>query len=228
MPASTKLRVPDRYAPSLAKFVLLSPQEIAALLKAIREDKPSLDIPGLIDAIAGRLDMERARVDEIVNLLISLQGARESLGLPVNEFVAEIRSSLEASNREELQDLTPDWEKFQEEISAALAEDTALALSAKALDVMTDHAKRYCTVRILTDLRPVFRSEVDGEEPMFVIVHTLKVVYHETGKHAELFVALDRSDLEQLQGAVERALKKEESLKSLALSKGMRTLEVAP
>lgn len=226
MPVTTKLRIPDRYAPSLAKFILLSPEEIAALLKAIREGGPSLDVPGLTDTIASRLSIERTRVEEIISLLIGLQGAREGLGLSVSEFVAQLRSSLEASNREELRGLTPDWSAFEKDISEALADDTTLAISAKAVDVMTDHAKRYCTARILTDLRPVFRSEVGNEDPVFVAVHTLKLVYHETGRHFEMFVALDRNDLEDFRDVIDRAIRKEESLKALTSAKGLKILEV--
>jgi hypothetical protein len=206
---------------------MLSPEEIAALLKAIREGGPSLDISELTEAIASRLSIERSRVDVILSLLMGLQGAREGLGLTVDEFVAELRLSLESSDREELRDLTPDWATFQNAISEALADDTALAISTKAMDVMADHAKQYCTARVLTDLRPVFRANLEQEEPLFVTIHTLKIVYHENGKHLELFVALDRSDLGQLRSVAERAIKKEDTLKALTSEKGLKMLEVA-
>jgi hypothetical protein len=226
MPGMTKLRIPDRYAPSLAKFILLTPEEIAVLLKALREGRPSLSIEEIAEALASRLPLERGDLDGIFNLLVGLQGARGGLELSVDEFVAALRASLESSNHEELRDLTPDWSAFQKAITEALADDTALAISAKAMDVMSDHAKRFCTARVLTDLRPVFRSDVEKEDPIFVMVHTLKLVYHENGEHLETFLSMDRNDLFKLRDVLGRAIKKEESLKAVTAQKGMKVLEV--
>lgn len=225
MPAATKLRIPSRHAPALAKFLTLPPEETAMLLKAIREGGPSSDISGLVEIIAGKLSIERGRVGEIIDVLISLQGAREDLGLSVTDFVSTLRSALESSDHGDLKRLTPDWESFSKTVSAALADDTALAVSAKAADVMTEHAKQFCTARVLTDLRPVFHGEIRKNEPLFVTVHTLKVVYHENGQHLEIFIALDRDDLEQLGKIADRAIQKEDSLKELASDKGLKTLK---
>jgi hypothetical protein len=220
-----KLRIPEQQAPSLAEFLRLSPSDLAALLQSIRDEQPSLALSELTDAIAARLSLDRKRVDDIVVLLTSLEMVKEGRGLPVREFVAELRAAMEASGRDDLQ--PADWGTFQKAIEEALSDEGALAISTKALGVMSEHARTYCEGRVLTDLRPVFRSNVDQEPIAFIPVHTLKIAYHENaGKHREFFVAMDRSDVKKLAALLERALKKEESLKTLAAEKGLKVLEV--
>lgn len=219
-----KLKVPDRYAPALAEFLRLSPQELAGFLRTIREEQPNLALSELAETIATRLSIDKARIEEIIRLLTSLQMAQEGLGLSVGDLVAQLRAAMEASGKEELSH--PDWAGFQEAIADALSEETALAVSSKALDVMQDHAKIYCYGRILTDLRPIFKADVSQEPSAFVAVHTLKLAYHEAGEHKEFFVALDRSDVKQLADLLARALKKEEALKALTQNKGLKILEV--
>jgi hypothetical protein len=218
-----KLRIPARQAPSLAEFLRLSPADVAALVQALREEQPRLALAELTEAIAARLSIERERIDELVDLLAGLEIVKEGRNLPVKEFVAELRAAMESSGRQELQ--AADWTAFQTSIEAALSDDSALALSTKALGVMQDHAKIFCAGRVLTDLRPVFRSNAEQEPFAFVAVHTLKIGYHEAGEHREFFVAMDQSDVRLLAALLERAIKKENSLKSVMIGRGLKLLE---
>ena len=218
-----KLRIPDRHTPPLAEFLRLSSADVAALVQTLREETPQLALTHLTEAMAARLSIDRRRIDEIVNLLAGLEVVKEGRDLPVKEFVAELRSAMEVSGREELQTL--DWAAFQDAMEAALSDDSALALSTKALGVLQDHARIFCSARVLTDLRPVFRSSVEQEPFAFIVVHTLKVAHHEAGRHHEFFVALDQVDVRHLASLLERAIKKEESLKSLATEKGLKIME---
>ncbi len=222
----SKLRVPDQFAPALAEFLRLSPQELAGFLKTILEEQPNLALSKLAETIASRLSIDKGRIEEIIRLLTSLQMAQEGLGLTVADLVAELRAAMEASGKNELSHTN--WAEFEASISEALSEETALAVSSKALDVMQDHSKIYCYGRVLTDLRPIFKADLSQEPSAFVTVHTLKVAYHEAGEHKEFFVALDRSDVTQLADLLARALKKEDALKALTQDKGLRILEVSP
>jgi len=221
-----KLRIPEHQAPSLAEFLRLSQADLDALLQSIREEEPGLALSRLIETIASRLSIDRQRTNEIIGLLASLERVKEGRGLQVKEFFAELRAAMEASGKDDLK--PADWSAFQEAIEAALSDESAFAISTKALGVMADHAKVFCDGRVLTDLRPVFRSSADQEPLAFITLHTLKIAYHEhsNGKHREFFVAMDRNDIHKLISVLERALKKEASLKALTSEKGLRVFEV--
>lgn len=94
------------------------------------------------------------------------------------------------------------------------------------MEVMREHEHVLCEPRVLTDLRPVFGK---NEEPAAgVIVHTMKIKYHEGayGPLKEFFVALNSEDIEELRDILDRATRKEESLRRLATEAGLRCLDL--
>ena len=78
------------------------------------------------------------------------------------------------------------------------------------------------------DLRPVFRTDLGERPPAFVVVHNLKVGYRESGEYREFFVALDTLDVHALKEALDRALEKEKSLRTIADKCNLNLLEVKP
>jgi len=105
--------------------------------------------------------------------------------------------------------------KFKENLVMLLGvKDVGMA--AKAVDLQTDDERMFCGARILTDLRPVFGSSIsDGPEGM-VIIHLLKLGYHQPGseKHVNSYVSMDSDDLKTLRKAIDRAEQKANALKA--------------
>ncbi len=218
-----KLRIPDSYVAPLAALAQLTPDELAAFIEAIRGQEPTLDVVELTRLIATRLSVDRKRMDGIVRLLARLQVVREDKNLSIGEFLRALRAAIEQSGKDELH--PSNWEAFESAITEALSGTNALALSSKAFRVMAEHSHLYCSAKVLTDLRPIFRSDVDQGPATFVAVHTLRLTYHESEEHKEFFVALDRGDIELLAAALTRALEKEASLRTFASEKSISILK---
>src|SRR5262245_22179994 len=94
-----KLQVPPHDEPLLAKFIQMSPEEVASLLQTLREEQPSLDIEQLADAIADQLTLDRAKTSEAIRFLANLSIARQTLGMPIDKFVTELRAAIEAADK---------------------------------------------------------------------------------------------------------------------------------
>lgn len=218
-----KLKIPERYASSMAELVRLSPEDLAAFLRAAREKTPSLALIELTNSIADQLSIDRKRMSEVVRTLGDLQTVREGFGFSVGDFIAELRSAIEESGKDDL--VPQDWAAFEEALSEALSGDNAIAIASKAQSVAREYPSIFCSGRILTDLRAVFKSDVDQAPAAFVVIHTLKIVYHEDQDHKEFFVSLDNGDLDKLTVQIERALKKETSLREHMAAKGVLVLE---
>jgi hypothetical protein len=218
-----KLKIPERYVSPLAEFLRLTPGDLRAFMAALREQRPTLGEASLAHSLEARLSMGGTKVQELVRLLASLYVVQEQRGEDVGDFVAELRAAAERSGKPDLQ--IGDWTAYQEALIEALSADTALAVAAKASGVMNDHARVYCHSRILTDLRPIFESNIEHSPAAVVAVHTLKIVYHEGGEHKEFFVAMDRLDAMELSAHLERAFKKEDALKTLSEGNGFLFLE---
>lgn len=89
-----------------------------------------------------------------------------------------------------------------------------LARASKALSVSTDHEHAFYDAKILSDIRYVFRPDIEAEPYGATIVHVLKVVYHTERDHKAFFVALDGKDLTVLKQIIERAEKKTTKLRN--------------
>ncbi|MFL6199581.1 MAG: hypothetical protein ACJ76J_10415, partial [Thermoanaerobaculia bacterium] len=102
-----KLQVPAIYAPILGDLLKLSPEAMKDLLSSLQEVQPTLAVESLAELLAERLPLDARKTRGIVELLSSLNVAREGLGADQEEFIAELRSAMERSDQEELH--TSDW-----------------------------------------------------------------------------------------------------------------------
>lgn len=222
MPA--KLQVPEAYVPYLAELARLSPGSLKSLLRGLRDEKLTLGLDDFAESIAKRLSIDHTAARGIAELLSSLYLVREGLGGDTSELILALRSAIEATEKVEL--LPADWPAFEDALAEIFSEDSALSLSAKALDVLTDHQRVFLHARVLTDLRPVFKSNI-AEAPVAMIpVHSLKLVYRSEGVPRDFYVALDSQDVKSLLDVLQRAVSKEESLRGLVEEKGLTILEV--
>jgi hypothetical protein len=79
---------------------------------------------------------------------------------------------------------------------------------------MYEYENVYYKSRTITDIRPVFSTEIDSVEAA-LIIHTLRIHYHIGAAHKDFYVALDTNDLQQLIDVLERAKVKAEKLKAM-------------
>ncbi|MCL5097631.1 MAG: hypothetical protein M1608_08905 [Candidatus Omnitrophica bacterium] len=125
---------------------------------------------------------------------------------------------------ESLKTVSEHREKFLHRLLILLSFEKSLGVTSKTFDVMTERERILCESRILTDIRPVFGKPSDRPTAA-IIVHNLKIIYHQDGEHHEFYVALDGEDIRTLKGVLERAEKKEQSLQSLMGETGVSCLK---
>jgi hypothetical protein len=218
-----KLRVPEQNYPALRELKGLSPDERKLMIKMLKEGTPTLSLESLTRGLADSSGIAHERARRIVDFLVSLNGAREFLDLEVGEFVKQFQTAIEDAGQEDLR--PDDWDEFSDTIRSALSGDGALALSAKAIFLLRDHNNIFASARVMTDLRPIFRSDVAIEPAAFLAVHTLKLSYDTSSGVDDFYVAMDRTDVTKMIDLLQRALEKEASLRDLTVSKGMFLLE---
>jgi hypothetical protein len=88
-----------------------------------------------------------------------------------------------------------------------------IASLSKARAVLTDNQYDFYDAKILTDIRYAFRPNPEDEPYGAVIVHLLKLSYHEEGDHKSLYLALDDTDLERIRDVINRAETKAKRLR---------------
>ncbi|SRR6266851_239148 len=215
------LKMPPSDQKTLAKLLAFPPERLASLREALRSAPPALLPDDLAKEImsAGIFDGEE-EAEAIVKLLTTLYAVRRKADASIPGFVEDLCEALKAGGLVD----HADWSRMKNDLVDLLSLDATLGVTAKALDVMTQHQRTFVKARILTDLRPVFKDNVNEPPAAAVIVHTLQIVFHKNEEHKEFFVAMDSSDLESLDRLIERARRKGASLEAVAANSKLTVL----
>lgn len=210
-----QITIPMEYQLGFSELLELEEDQARELVSALKEIRATRNRGGLRRSVASRVDnIERPELDEIMDVLISLSGLRNSLETSALEFVSIVSEAMDESDLEGLD--FPD-EKSRESFESLLAEVLEIEnfeISAKAISLVyeQDHIV-HGGFRVLTDLRPIFRSDPrDTSTLAAMITQTLKFQYHEGDDVKELFAALNARQVDELIDSLERAKAKAESL----------------
>jgi hypothetical protein len=211
--ALTITRIPDRYRPGFAvirRLPLEATSAIAASLGSVSLAGGLKDITPVVKQAAG-LSAEDA--DALVASLHSLyvfMASEESSS--VEELVTTLMLAMRASGQASLAVPESEQADFVGKLTTLLTL-SSLQRASKAEQLKSDHQSTFYDAKILTDLRPIF--EEPSKRPFGAFIsQTLKIVYHEGGKHKELYLSLDLNDTVTLKKIAERAIDKAASLKA--------------
>lgn len=217
-----ELSVPKQFLQGFEKLKRLDEASLATLLAVLRSEQPALFREDFAEKAASRLpSVSAADAKEIIGTLLGFYWGRESAGLSTSDFVDALVAQHFAAG-----DARADlMKRYLREFLGT----ESLIVTSKAFDVLTEHEHTVHDLRIITDLRPIFK-ESSLEEPVSapaaaVITHTLKISYHRGREVAEFFLALDDQDIGLLKQLFERAAAKEDSLKRLLEQSGIPCLE---
>jgi hypothetical protein len=219
-----RIRIPPWQKAAFKALATLGAQERAGLLQTVSTLTPTLDLEEIGKSLSANSSIDSDTASGILDVLVGLHGVRENLGLDLNEFIREVRRAAEEDQDQTL--IPKDWAEFAQFLTNILSLDTGLAAAAKALFVSQEYPNLYCKARVLTDLRPIFGARVEDLPTALVTAHALKITYHSGTSTEDFFVALDRKDISDLISVLERAIKKDDSLKRLTQSKGLTLLSV--
>ncbi|TFI53917.1 hypothetical protein BLD44_012955 [Mastigocladus laminosus UU774] len=207
-----ELQIPDRYKPGFEKLLSVDNKTVNEFIESLKQAQPSLLIEDLASAVASKV--QALTIEEIVDVLealISLYNFRDYSGESIEELVERIAQSVQ--DDEELPNISDEEkQEFERKLTTFLEFDSVLSITSKAIDVVRDHERVFTRSRVLTDMRPVFESDIEKGPAGVAIVHMLKIEYADLDGTHEFFVALDSIDLEQLRQHLDRADRKAKSI----------------
>lgn len=208
-----RLRVPERYHAGFARIIRLGDESFQKLLNVLRDTPPALDYTELSSVITPKVSaVPPGDVGDILETLEALYSVRARLALPVADFAEAVRKAVEEGGAEELSLPGENGERLKERLTQLLDID-ALDVTRKALDVLHEHEHTLHDARIMTDIRPVFGLDTDDDPTGALIVHMLKVSYHDESEEVkEFYIALDAGDIDMLIDLLRRADSKAKSL----------------
>jgi len=203
-----KLEIPAEEREVLRRWLVEDEPRMKQVLAALAQAQPALVRATLATEVAKHAGLDEALAKQLVRALINLSATVWGLEEEDRNNAADIIFNT-------LQPSGGDRTAFDAHL-AQLLELRALEITGKAAGVLGDNPQLFCAARTLSEIRPVFRER--GLEPnAAVIVHHLKLVYHEgpEADRKELFIAMDKEDLTALRNVLDRAIAKHEKLVTL-------------
>ncbi len=227
--ALANLTIPERYQEGVSKIRELDLDTVrsvrAALDRSVESTesseeriKPALAAAAAIETISPPGSAPDFR--KITEALVAMYAVRSAYEFPIPRFIDEVADALESIPNPELR-LSPDEKSaFKEKLLILLNADV-FGIVAKVDDLRTENERIFCHARVLTDLRPVFGSNVEKGPVAMLLTHNLKIAFHESGRKGdhEFYVSLDAADLQELKRTIERAEAKAASLKAILPAK---------
>jgi hypothetical protein len=218
--------VPAEQIGHIKKFLELPDERIEEFLDALAKEKPQFNVFDLAEEISGPLDVPHPLAEGIVRVLASLYLTRD-LGEPIEKFID--RDVLIALRRAEVftgENAKAQWDRLRKFLVAALKLERSVGTATKAGPVLTQHERIFAGARIMTDLRPIFHIDVSEKPDAAVIIHMLRIRHRNGfGAQSDDYFALDSNDIVALKELIERAMRKEQTLKGVMNNSGMTILD---
>jgi len=222
------MRIPEGAQESLILLTKLSRESFQSLKEALKKSSPALSIGDLAKKISPGIGLTTEQVETLIAVLGSLFSIRAEQDLSRARFSQDLLEAITETGNKGLKLPEKRLNQLVQDIEELLSLDDLLGVTGRALGVMHEQEHVWRSSRVLTDLRPVFASDPDRAPSAFVLIHNLRITYREEGRTREFFVALDASDLRKLQKTLDRAVKKEKSLKTFAQKTGVPCLYSDP
>ncbi len=220
------LTIPEEYEDGIAVIKSLSDTDLNRILEALKEAKPSGDPGDIVQMLRSDLpSISETDLEKFVETLYSLYSFRAHSDVSVDQFVADLSEATTESDNPKVRTSNPaDLAVLKSRFKALLTVRPFSTLS-KAQGLRYDFANIFWDAKVISDIRPVWDGDVTKPPEGIVITQTLKLEYHYIGGHGEIYVCLDRDDIEALISVLERAQTKATTLKSLATAIPLKILD---
>ena len=184
-------------------------------------DKLVAELERSPDSVPSVEGLSQADVQQAFHAINSIFQVRLFNDVPVEDFIDDLCESLREHNQLGAET------RFRERLARVLGIDS-LSVAVKALALHLEHEHVFCSARIVTDARPVYRNGPEEPPAAMIVTHMLKLTYHEAGavgRLKEFYIGLGSLDLEELRDRLERAEAKARSLKAVFDASGIKFID---
>ncbi len=155
-------------------------------------------------------------IKEIIQILKAFNRMYIGLDMNLDEFIENINNSFKVKNLNiEKEFSTEKFIEFKDFLYSIFKTDNELSINTKADTIKNSNCSNFADAKIITDIRPIFGIKNIMEIKLNTIIHNLTIEYVENHKPRVKYFALDNEDLILLKDVIDRALKKEETIKNI-------------
>lgn len=216
-----RVAVPPPHRPPIREITRLAPEVFDRLTQVLAADsKKPLVRSELCTAISNVLEEDTDTASVLLDALLGAHSVRQRKDATSAEVAEAVVSEPALKLSDEERDIGT-------ERLRVLLDLSSLELLARAVQLVAEEGQGYCSVRTLSDLRPVFAPDSDPPSIAGALIrHALKIRFHtESDVHA-CSVSLDDRGLLEVRDAIDRALAKGRTIRAAAAAAGMRLIEI--
>jgi hypothetical protein len=213
--------VPRQFVPGFVVLRGLSGAAREALVEKLNAAPPYMALADVANVIVKVLPPgEDEHAQDVMTSLMSLRAQTRRGGRSIEEVVTGVVES------EAVQVESEDAERFAQSL-ANMITSRAITSATDAASLLTEHDRPIRSLRMLTDVRPIFEDDA-GEPPKgAVIVNSLQVEHWtRSGGRDVITFGLDEADLADLKVAVDRAISKTATTRRFLESAGVTAYPV--
>jgi len=212
MKDNPQMRIPDEYTTAFNDFFTMTVEKRKAFFSELKKTRIELTSSRIAQKISSKIKVSVTKLENIIEMFVSLYAFIESNTIPVSELVNSLKISAEDFG---IKAKKSDWIAFQNQLKELIKnKDESIGLISKAVELYGEYQNLFIDARTLTDLRPVFKSNIQEDPVGGIIIHNLKIIYRNKNstRNRQIFIALDNSDLDTLIRILERAKEKSKTL----------------
>lgn len=220
------LKIPERFKPGIAVLAQMPETSYQSLLEATKRAPKTFTTVQEFEAwVAPEVTaLSTGDLRRLIDAVASMRRLLSKYNVSVPKLVSDITEAARASisNFE-----GPSGTDFAERLGSLLSIESFDIIGLKARELQGEAERTFCDARVITDVRPIYGETVEEVPTALLVVHTLKLVFHDISGHREFYLALDEEDISSLKKSLDRAEEKARSLKTLLAKKDLRTIELS-
>lgn len=204
-------QIPEAQLPAFVELFTLEDAQFNELSEALRAAPAKVKVSAVVKHLSKKVkSIPAEKVSALIMSLKTLLGAMEGYHVSAMQASRDIvRSALKQAEKELRAE---DSDKYETRL-LSLLQNPNLILSSKALSLLNDHARTFGTLRIISDVRPVFGEDTNVAPHGWMLYHTMHFRCNLTKEvEDDIYIALDTADLREIERLVQRATAKQDIL----------------
>jgi hypothetical protein len=209
------LRIPQQYQSGINLIIKIDEILFNKLLNAITEVNPFVNIDSIVLELSAQIEeISIHDLEEIVRAIRSIYSLRTQENLKNSEIIIGLSNSL--SQDDAFSELSSEeLASFEQRMNKILEIDGSISISSKAMSLLQEYDSMFLNSRIVTDIRPVFKTETKEGIAGALVVHTLRISYQDASGSQEFYVALDANDVKKLLEQLSQSLVEADVIQSM-------------
>jgi hypothetical protein len=205
----TKITIPSPVFPGFSIIMSLSEEDVKKITSFFSNMPLGSKAAEMIEGLTASFDFKSAT--EIVKTITSFSSLLEEPNVNYEDLAINLSESYNALSGSVPADKL---DVLKKNLLAIFKSSKNLNIVLKARDLLLENDNNFGDCRILTDVRLVFNEDLENKKRHSVIIHRLHIEYRKATRINDIYLALDIQDLKQLKEEIERAIKKEEVIKT--------------